>query len=141
MKNLSITYSGNKSSNEDIKDFEQKNKIKLPSNFLELFEEYEGCAAKEDTYQDKYTVQVFLPLKSKRNPSIEKIFDVYLEENNTDQWLPFATDPGGWVFCMSLAEDTYGQIFVDRFGLGEENPFEFIAASLEEFINGLEAEE
>ena len=141
MKELTVQFSGKKSSSEELEYFQKTNDTPLPNNFLEFFKEYEGCRVKENTFQDRFTISRFLNLNSERNASVTKIYNTYIEEEGVKHWLPFATDPGGWVFCMSLAEDTYGQIFVDRFGLGEENPFEFVAPSLEVFINGLEAEE
>jgi hypothetical protein len=56
--------------------------------------------------------------------------------------IPFAYDPGGWHFCLSFDEDTYGKIIINRWTdhLPEEQ-FLVIADSFEEFINGLKTEE
>jgi hypothetical protein len=56
--------------------------------------------------------------------------------------VPFAYDSGGWHFCLSFDEDTYGKIIINRWTdhLPEEQ-FLVIADSFEEFINGLKTEE
>lgn len=44
------------------------------------------------------------------------------------------------VFCIALKENISGQIWVDKFDSGEENTFEYVASSFEEFINNLKTE-
>ena len=140
MRDLTIIYSGKQSEKTQIERFQKLNEIDIPGYFIEFFIRYEGCRVKENTFQDKYTLTRFLNLSSDRNASIEKIFSTYVEEECVKHWLPFAIDPGGWVFCLSLEQNTYGQVFVDRFDLGEENSFAFVAPSLEAFIDGLYSE-
>ncbi len=51
----------------------------------------------------------------------------------------FAFDPGGWHYCLSFDEDTYGKIVVNRWTDHEESErLVVIAQNFEEFINGLE---
>ncbi len=53
--------------------------------------------------------------------------------------LAFAHDPGGWHFCLSFDEDTFGKIIVNRWtDHAPEEQFVVIADSFEEFICGLE---
>ena len=50
----------------------------------------------------------------------------------------FAHDPGGWHYCLSFDEDTYGKVIVNRWTDHEEkDQFLVIAESFEEFIDGL----
>ena len=137
MKNLTIENQISETKEEEIIIFFKEKDIKVPDNYIGLISKYGGARINENYYKDKYCIQNILPLYSKRNASIEKIIETYLEEENTENWLPFAIDPGGWVFVISLYKDTYGQIFIDRFDSGEENPFVFVTDSLDEFINGL----
>ncbi len=52
--------------------------------------------------------------------------------------IAFAHDPGGWHFCLSLDEDTYGKIIINRWtDHTPEDQFLVIANSFEEFIDGL----
>ncbi|MBK9580663.1 MAG: SMI1/KNR4 family protein [Saprospiraceae bacterium] len=54
--------------------------------------------------------------------------------------IPFAYDPGGWHFCLSFDEDTFGKVVVNRWSDHlPEDQFIVIADSFEEFINGLTA--
>lgn len=51
----------------------------------------------------------------------------------------FAFDPGGWHYCLSFDEDTYGKIIVNRWtDHDESNQFLVIAESFESFIEGLQ---
>jgi hypothetical protein len=56
--------------------------------------------------------------------------------------VPFAYDGGGWHFCLSFDDETYGKIIINRWTdhLPEEQ-FLVIADNFEEFINGLKTEE
>jgi len=52
--------------------------------------------------------------------------------------IPFAHDPGGWHFCLSFDEDTFGKIIVNRWTDHlPKDQFIVIAGSFEEFIEGL----
>jgi hypothetical protein len=40
-----------------------------------------------------------------------------------------------------LNDEIKGQVWIDKFDNGDENPFEFVSPSFEELINGLKTEE
>ena len=57
--------------------------------------------------------------------------------------LPFAIDGGGYRFCISLNEKTYGQVFFlmeELLSVDAQSAHLFLAYSLEEFINELQPE-
>lgn len=125
----------------EIREIESNFKIKLPDYFLSFLKQYGGTSTKEIVYTNSFWVNFFLPLKSDITLSIESIFLAYQSEYNQIEWLPFAIDSGGWPFCIALKEDIKGQVWVDKFDSGDENSFEFVANTFEEFINGLKTEE
>jgi hypothetical protein len=137
MKELTTTYKVDLKDRE-ITEFERRNVFPLPLYFRSFLLKYNGASVKETYYNGKPTFSSFLALVSERNSSIEKVIEAYKTDLETDQWLPFASDSGGWVYCISIAPETLNQVWVDRFDSGEENPFRFVAPSFEEFINGLE---
>jgi len=146
MKDLKITHRNKNEINDDlILEFELKYNIKFPEYLIEFLKKYSGCTTVEDTYINPnfnifYTVSYFCELYSDYNPSIQKLTEgnkFYHYEN----WIPFATDPGGWVFNISISQNNMGEIWINKFDSSEENPFEFVAPSFENFIDGLKTEE
>jgi len=146
MKNLKIEHQNKSEINDSIiADFETKMNVKIPANLTEFLKLYSGASVAENTYLNiergtYYTISYICELYSEFNPSIEKLiignqFYEYLE------WIPLGIDHGGWVFNLSTAHDKFGQVWVNKFDSGDENPFEFVANSLEDFINGLRTEE
>lgn len=124
---------------DEIDRFEVEMQISFPDYFKEFLLQYNGVDTKEVLFGDRYWVQNFLPLKSELNASIEKVLEGMEVNYNRREWIPFAIDPGGWVYSISLNNDTKGQVWLDRFDSGEEFPFEYVALSFEDFINGLQA--
>lgn len=108
----------------------------LPAELIEVIKNYGGLAVLEDKFTDnndvEWEIQAF--------DNIASIIDLTKEfkENSWGSKVPFAFDPGGWHFCLSLDEDTFGKIIVNRWtDYSPEEQFVVIANSFEEFINGL----
>ncbi len=72
--------------------------------------------------------------------SVEAILEGHKEEG-IEGFIPFGIDSGGWDYNVSINEETYGQVWVNKFDSGEENTMEYVAPSFEEFINGLRSPE
>jgi hypothetical protein len=52
--------------------------------------------------------------------------------------VPFAHDPGGWHYCLSFDQESYGKIVVNRWtDHSPEEQFVIIADNFENFINNL----
>ncbi|MGJ8733359.1 MAG: SMI1/KNR4 family protein [Cellulophaga sp.] len=131
----------------DFQKIENQFGFKVPDvlkNFLLL---YEGLYLNEEEsyYKTKlgstYEVNSVLYLyKSESGASIESILEGHLEEG-IKGFVPFAIDSGGWDYCVSINQETSGQVWVDKFDSGEENPMEFVSESFEDFISNLGSEE
>jgi cell wall assembly regulator SMI1 len=141
MKNLLSNSKPKDVDDSDVKEVESTFNIQFPEYFLSFLQKYGGTSTKEVVYSDSFWVNYFLPLNSDISASIVSLLEGYRTNYNQNNWIPFAIDSGGWSFCIALKEDIKGQIWIDKFDSGDENPFEFVANSFEEFINGLRTEE
>lgn len=113
---------------------------KIPIFVREYIKKYGGNSIYENTFITKEGMECELS-------QFNRFDDLYgLTKEFLDGYqrklIPFAYDPGGWHFCLSFDEDTYGKIIINRWTdhLPEEQ-FLVIADSFEEFINGLKTEE
>ena len=119
---------------------EKELNIQLPEILKDYLKKYGGMNIVENTFytKDKKDFQLgqFLMFDEILNLSKE-----FLREYHR-RLVPFAFDGGGWHFCLSFDEETYGKIIINRWTdyLPEEQ-FLIIADSFEEFINGLKTEE
>lgn len=119
---------------------EKELNILLPQILKDYLKKYGGMSIVECTFytNEKKDFQLgqFLMFDEILNLSKE-----FLREYHR-KLVPFAYDGGGWHFCLSFDEDTYGKIIINRWTdhLPEEQ-FLVIAESFEEFINGLKRED
>jgi cell wall assembly regulator SMI1 len=141
MKNLLSNSKPKDVEDSDIKKVESTFNIQFPEYFLSFLQKYGGTCTKEVVYSDAFWVNFFLPLKSENGASIISLMEGQRINYNDNSWIPFAIDSGGWSFCIAQKENIKGQIWVEKFDGGDENPFEFVANSFEDFINGLRTEE
>jgi hypothetical protein len=132
---------------EEINSFDIQNNFKLPNYLKEFFFNYNGSKIEENSYffnGIEYIVS-FLPLlKNKFDTSVEVILPfVQSEEMGVGRYdlIPFAIDPGGRIFLVSIGGKDEGVIYYSIVGLGEDEPLRKIADSFEEFIDGLRTEE
>ncbi|MBY0349160.1 MAG: SMI1/KNR4 family protein [Hydrotalea flava] len=127
--------------NDVIAEVENQFRIKFPDYFVSFLKQYGGTSTKEIVFNDKFWVNFFLPLRSDAGASIEEIMKGHTATYNENYWIPFAIDSGGWSYCIALKETIKDQIWIDKFDSGEENSFEFVAPSFENFIDNLKTEE
>jgi len=109
----------------------------LPESLKGLIVKYAGLAVLENTFWDKnnteWELQTFDHVASMVDLTKEFI------EKGWGKKLPFAFDPGGWHYCLSFEEESFGKVVVNRWSdHSPEDQFVVIADSLEDFINGLE---
>jgi len=105
-------------------------------NFKTFMTENAGLSHYENMFTDSrgvdWEVQTYNQFK-----------DLYglTEEFKNHGWglkVPFAFDPGGWHYCLSFDNDSYGKIIVNRWtDHSPEEQFLIIADSFEIFIDGL----
>ena len=130
-------------SEKDIKSFEQKLDLKMPGELRNFFLLYEGLYLDEKESYFKVSSDLFFEINKiiflfngESGASAEAILAGHKEEG-LKGFIPFAIDSGGWDYCFSINPGTYGQVWVDRFDSGEEDPMEFVTDSFEDFIDGL----
>ena len=140
MKTLTKWGHPYKTSEEEIYFLGSKIGQDIPADLKEVILKYAGNRVKEALFEERYFLDSFLEIKSEVNISITSVLEVLISEMNQEIWLPFAVDQGGWAFLYSIAPETFGQIWIFKAGIGEDDPFYFVASSLEDFVNGLEEE-
>lgn len=142
MKDLTIEFKfdGVATSTDEISAFEKKYDVIFPDYFKAFLLTYGGTIIEESKYLSQYTVNVILPLLENRNASIEMILPVVRDEEEgvgRNDLIPFATDPGGRPFYVSIGESDNGCVYYDVIGMVSEGPVRKIADSFSAFINSL----
>lgn len=133
----------------NITEIEKLLNIKFPKDLQELYLTFNGGEIEGDknvyisNSGTEYSIKTFMPIKYKRFTE-----DQLLEENTiyfinkklvSNNYLIFSMDWGGFPFCYNLQ---YGSIYFANLETEESNKrMEFVANSLEEFINGMKTEE
>lgn len=145
MRHLTIESSFIPLNKDEIEHFELANNIVLPNYLKDFFEKYNGASTKEYLYNNNaaYIINSFLPLLKNRNASVELILPAVQNEDEgigRKDLIPFATDPGGRPFYVSIGSNDEGVIYYDLAGLGDNEPLRKIADSFEDFINSLQEE-
>lgn len=124
----------------EFTSLEKKFKISFPKPLKRLLLQYEGCHTLQHIYLNQdifYSINNFLYIKEHSiGACVEAILGGH-EYYGDHGYIPFAIDAGGWDFNVSIRPETLGQIWINKFDSGEENPFEFVCENLETFINGL----
>jgi hypothetical protein len=135
VQDLSILWKGKKLNTIELDEYLEAYGLTLPESFKNFIMIYNGCSVRKRVFKQKYTVASILPLKALRGASIEMILDGYDVDLNTRHLFPFAIDPNNRVYVLPLVGAKTGQIWLDRDDQAER--FEYVAASLEEFVDGL----
>lgn len=131
---------------DGINYFESKYSVKLPQYLIDFILQYNGSGVEEWIYTNKtnYVINSFLPLKLDKNSSVEQFLPFIRDKEEgigRDDLIPFAIDPGGRPFLVSIGSNDERVVYYSTVGMGEETPIRKIANSFEEFINGLQTEE
>ena len=121
----------------NIKLIERAIEHQLPENFKEFMVSNAGLSHYECIYTDKenrkWEVSQYNQYKDLIGLARE------FKKNGWGIKVSFAYDPGGWHYCLSFDEDTFGKIMVNRWtDHSPEDQFLIIADNFEDFINGLE---
>jgi hypothetical protein len=125
---------------EELKDFialEQRFEIRIPEALKKFLMIYEGAFVKNSCFKGEQTFKEVLYVYEREGfASIESILTGHISEG-IHGFIPFAIDSGGWDFNVSINKETYGQVWVNRFGSGENVTMEYVANNFESFINEL----
>lgn len=147
MKILTVKFVLNGVQQEDMLFFEANN-LRLNGNQRQFVLDYGGKKVRENCYifeDNYYIVSMLLPVKICNNPSIESILPIIRDTEEgigREDLLPFAIDPGGNPFYISIVASDYGNVYIDTLNSrGFAEPILKIANSFEEFINGLQPED
>lgn len=130
---------------DEVIAFEKEAGITFPQNLREFIVAYEGSQLKEkyfrrgDILHEIHTV-LYLRESDLGGASVEAILKGH-RYYKKEGFVPFGVDSGGWDYNVSIKPETYGQIWVDQFDNGEDNPWEFVCNSLEELVEGLSEDE
>lgn len=137
---------------DEVKKIESKLGFSLPNYYVEFMKIYANSSVYENTFNSK-NGKKFILASFCTYSMIEARVDEYFEEveledenlfKNIGLQLPFAIDGGGYRFCISLNEKTFGQIFFlmeELLSIDEQSAHVFLANSLEEFIDALQPED
>jgi hypothetical protein len=133
---------------QEIELFENEKQLIFPEQLKQLFLKYEGCRIDENQsyYKDSdnnvYEINQFLYLRDSElgGTSIEAILEGH-KFYKIEGFIPFAIDSGGWDYNISIKNNSYGEIWINKFSPGEEDSMFFVSSSLDKFIDGLGNEE
>lgn len=139
MKTLTKTLNGPRLDESTLESFELKHEIRFPDSLRYFFIHHNGSSFEEYSFKGKHSINTFLPLLIDFE-SFESSLSFVNEDFDDYRFIPFAIDPGGWAFCVSIISQEYGKVYLYRFDSGEDDPFLLIANSFEEFIDGLQAD-
>jgi hypothetical protein len=135
--------------NSDLNEVESAFDFAFPADFRKHYLNQNGGRPQYNLFKKDETVFVFnefLPLKYGRvNCLFEDVFrDLKIEREVLPKHLvPFGDDPGGDYYCFSVRAEDVGSIWIYR-GEYYDSPdraVEFLAKSLNEFVEGMVAEE
>jgi hypothetical protein len=113
----------------------------VPKFFVEFLDEYQGAKVAEYLFTDKKSTGWIMGFIMKIQEALALTAE-FTAANNKNSFVPFASNAGGWHFCICLGENDYGAIYVNRWtDHTPENAFVKIADALEEFVDGLTTEE
>jgi hypothetical protein len=139
MKELTILESGVPLSPELINKFQSDYAIAFPQYLVCFFLKYNGSEVKESSFKDKYVINNILPLLLGRNASVELILPALRNPSEgirREDLIPFAIDPGGRPFYVSINDKDRG-VYIDRMSTGHPMPILKISEDFDEFIDGL----
>jgi hypothetical protein len=126
---------------EEIQEFEKKNNVKLPQEFVNFYLKYNGGIPTHE-YYNGYALIYYMPIKygDEVNRIDYKIISLKDAELLPERFIPFSYDSGGWYFALDLNEANYGAVYVIRNDMGDDHPV-FVAPSFKELLEGLTLED
>jgi hypothetical protein len=147
MRKLTLDFEQPANTLESIKNLENNLKITLPNDFINFLFLNSGGFPKECLFPSKqddmaYIIQFFYTVNSNRDDySLEKYIKTLHENFMSNHFIPFANDPGGWMYVVSTREKDYNHVYFYRPDEPEDNCLTYLSSSFEGFINNLRSPE
>lgn len=141
--NIKFEKTTEKINEEDLQSFEKSFDIRLPEAFKNHYLQYNGGIPENkcfymqafDTYAE---ISRFFSIKyvDERGQKIEDVYSnlAIKQKILQPQYLPFAKDWGGNLFCINLKNNDVFIIYLDEGG----GNIRFLARGFDNFINALE---
>jgi len=134
--------------NEDIQKLENKYKFIFPKDIREHYLTFNGGQPDKNIFVDdgyEYVISYFIPIKFGANKrTLETVLGIFRDDEDFPTWLiPFADEPGGDLYCFSIASDDAGAIYywdhecVDN----PEESYGYLAESIKVFIEQMLTDE
>jgi hypothetical protein len=116
------------------------NESEMPEGFFDFLNKYQGAKLLEFIFVDRNKTTWVLGFIMKFTEMLE-LTQEYFNENKQNYFIPFASDAGGWHFCLSFQKKDFGSVYIYRWSdYKPEDAYLKIANSFEEFIDGLQSE-
>lgn len=123
---------------EELTAFEYQYDIALPKDFKEHYLQYNGGYPPYENVKGKqhlFTINSFYPIKYGVLP-IEKIISDYEKSGIVfEDKILFAYDNGGNIYLISVAQNTYGYIYIVEAERAEDKAFVLVSESFTDFLN------
>ena len=123
---------------EELSAFEYQYDVALPKDFKEHYLQYNGGYPPYENVkgkQHRFTINSFYPIKYGVLP-IEKIISDYEKSGIVfEDKIPFAYDNGGNIYLISVAQNTYGYIYIVEAERAEDKAFVLVSESFTDFLN------
>lgn len=131
----------------DLDSVEQEFAIVLPPEFKEHYLNYNGGYPEKDTYTwpngERTTINAFASIQAEGFSSLEEMYrDMVIRESYLPVGIvPFATDDGGNLFCISSREQDFGAVYYhnnDHYNIdNKEEALTLLDRSFKHFIDNL----
>jgi hypothetical protein len=129
---------------EDLRNLEEILNIKLPTEFIFHYIQFNGGVPDRYIFSHKgerFVINDFLPIKYGKN-TIEHTYDS-IKHYLPKQMVPFAADPSGNYFCFSTSDTSQGKIYYWDHE-NSDNPqraITLLADNLTQFIQNMHPDE
>lgn len=145
---LKIHKSEKAISEQDIKDLENRFKLKLPKELREFYLKFNGGYPEKREFVLKNGKRIgihsFYSVKFGKT-TLEKTLNDFLTDEPVffpQNMIPFAYDPGAFIFCIATDEENKGNVFFwQHTKLGTDKELLFLSSSLNKFLDSLIGEE
>lgn len=128
---------------DEITDFSTTNNIEIPIDFINFLTSQNAVSTVEKIFAlneyKVFYVHDFYPLGNCVKSTLQLAYST-LKHYFEERYLPFACDPGGWQFIISIQKDDFGSVYFCRMDETLDSALTFLSASFSSFIDRLEPE-
>ncbi|WP_019988888.1 SMI1/KNR4 family protein [Rudanella lutea] len=142
MKTLTLKSSCLSITNKEILETEATLGIILPEDYKAFLLLSNGGYPLESEFKKEddwsFGVQLFYGICSVTDQSIVFYASMFHQKFMSKHFIPFAHDPGGWMFVISTRDQDYGHVYFYRPDEPEDDCLTHLTNSFEEFIDKLQ---